>query len=157
MCKKICFLLLFITISYGCQREDVKKFKWKLQVQSPEANLDYSEILKMAKKIKVMSSGQLDITVYPGGAKAITKGPKIFDGVKEGTTEMAAGWPNWWLKNDNAWAILQGSPYLFMNFATISIIIFTSAVSFYMFFLILGVGGIAKNRSAQGLDQKSSK
>ena len=118
MFKKICLLLLIVTFSYGCQREEVKKFKWKLQVQSPEANLDYSEIVKMAKKIKVMSSGQLDITVYPGGAKAITKGPKIFDGVKEGTTEMAAGWPNWWLKNDNAWAILQGSPYLFMNFAS---------------------------------------
>tara|TARA_B100001250_G_C19708232_1_gene747938 strand:+ start:482 stop:616 length:135 start_codon:yes stop_codon:yes gene_type:complete len=44
-----------------------------------------------------------------------------------------------------------------MNFATIAIIIFISTVSLYMIFLVLGVGGIAINRTAQGLDQKSNK
>ena len=40
-----------------------------------------------------------------------------------------------------------------MNFATIAIITIISTLFFYMIFLVLGVGGIAKNRRAQGLDQ----
>ncbi len=40
-----------------------------------------------------------------------------------------------------------------MNFATITIITIISTLFFYMMFLLLGVGGIAKNRRAQGLDQ----
>ena len=40
-----------------------------------------------------------------------------------------------------------------MNFATIAIITIISTLFFYMIFLVLGVGGIAKNHRAQGLDQ----
>jgi len=40
-----------------------------------------------------------------------------------------------------------------MNFATITIITIISTVFFYVIFLVLGVGGIAKNRRAQGLDK----
>tara|TARA_Y100001968_G_scaffold324674_1_gene364468 strand:+ start:1578 stop:1715 length:138 start_codon:yes stop_codon:yes gene_type:complete len=40
-----------------------------------------------------------------------------------------------------------------MNFATIAIITIISTVLLYLFFLVLGVGGITKNRRAQGLDQ----
>ena len=40
-----------------------------------------------------------------------------------------------------------------MNFATIAIIMVISSLFFYMIFLVLGVGGIAKNRKAQGLDK----
>ena len=40
-----------------------------------------------------------------------------------------------------------------MNLATIAIVTILSTASFYIIFLVLGVGGIAKNRSAQGLDQ----
>jgi len=40
-----------------------------------------------------------------------------------------------------------------MNFATIAIITVIFTACFYMTFLVLGVGGIAKNRRAQGLDQ----
>ncbi len=40
-----------------------------------------------------------------------------------------------------------------MNFATIALITVASTLSLYIAFLVLGVGGIAKNRAAQGLDQ----
>tara|TARA_Y100001968_G_C19006480_1_gene548421 strand:- start:149 stop:289 length:141 start_codon:yes stop_codon:yes gene_type:complete len=40
-----------------------------------------------------------------------------------------------------------------MNFASITIFIVLISAIFYIIFLVLGVGGIAKNRSAQGLDQ----
>ena len=40
-----------------------------------------------------------------------------------------------------------------MNFATIAIIMIISTAFLYLTFLVLGVGGIAKNRRAQGLDQ----
>tara|TARA_Y100001968_G_scaffold92078_1_gene82804 strand:+ start:803 stop:943 length:141 start_codon:yes stop_codon:yes gene_type:complete len=40
-----------------------------------------------------------------------------------------------------------------MNFVTIAIITVISTISLYIIFLALGVGGIAKNRRAQGLDQ----
>lgn len=110
------YILLLLLISIGCNKqEEPKVIQWKLQVQSPEENLDYTEILKMVEKIKVMSQGKFEILTFPSGPKAITKGPQIYDGVKNGTTQMAAGWPNWWLEQNTAWAILQGSPYLFMN------------------------------------------
>ena len=44
-----------------------------------------------------------------------------------------------------------------MNLATISIFIVVSTFSLYLIFLVLGVGGISKNRIAQGLDQKPNK
>ena len=37
----------------------------------------------------------------------------------------------------------------------IAIITIISTLFLYLIFLVLGVGGIAKNRNAQGLDQKS--
>jgi len=42
-----------------------------------------------------------------------------------------------------------------MNFATIAIFTIIFTLSFYLIFLVLGVGGIGQNRSAQGIDQKS--
>ena len=44
-----------------------------------------------------------------------------------------------------------------MNFANIAIITFISTLFLYIMFLVLGVGGIAKNRKAQGLNQKTNK
>ena len=44
-----------------------------------------------------------------------------------------------------------------MNLVTISIITIVSTLFLYLIFLVLGVGGIAKNRKAQGFDQKSNK
>ena len=44
-----------------------------------------------------------------------------------------------------------------MNFAAVAIITVLSTVSLYLIFLVMGLGGIAKNRKAQGLDQKSNK
>ncbi len=43
-----------------------------------------------------------------------------------------------------------------MSFATIAIITVISTVSLYIIFLLLGVGGIAKNRRAQGLEQNQT-
>ena len=40
-----------------------------------------------------------------------------------------------------------------MNHATIAIITIISTLLLYMMFLVIGVGGISKNRRAQGLDQ----
>ncbi len=44
-----------------------------------------------------------------------------------------------------------------MNLGTITIFIFLATATFYIIFLLIGVGGIAKNREAQGLDQKTKK
>ena len=43
-----------------------------------------------------------------------------------------------------------------MNLPTIAIITVISTVSLYIIFLVLGVGGIANNRRAQGLDQNQT-
>ena len=43
-----------------------------------------------------------------------------------------------------------------MNFATVGIITIISTISLYIIFLVLGVGGISKNRRAQGLDQNQT-
>ena len=40
-----------------------------------------------------------------------------------------------------------------MNLSMIAILTIISTVFFYIIFLVLGVGGIAKNRRAQGLDK----
>ncbi len=43
-----------------------------------------------------------------------------------------------------------------MKLATIAFIMIVSTVFLYILFLVLGVGGIAKNRRAQGLDQNQT-
>ena len=43
-----------------------------------------------------------------------------------------------------------------MNFVSIAIITVLSTVSLYIIFLVIGVGGISKNRAAQGLDQNQN-
>tara|TARA_Y100001968_G_scaffold226082_1_gene208868 strand:+ start:1826 stop:1966 length:141 start_codon:yes stop_codon:yes gene_type:complete len=40
-----------------------------------------------------------------------------------------------------------------MNASTIALLTIVITLSFYLIFLFLGVGGIARNREAQGLDQ----
>ena len=40
-----------------------------------------------------------------------------------------------------------------MNTASIAVITLVTTLSVYLIFLVLGVGGIANNRAAQGLDQ----
>tara|TARA_Y100001968_G_scaffold205373_1_gene188604 strand:+ start:394 stop:528 length:135 start_codon:yes stop_codon:yes gene_type:complete len=42
-----------------------------------------------------------------------------------------------------------------MSFITIALITLIAAVAFYLAFLLFGVGGIDRNRKAQGLDQKT--
>ena len=42
-----------------------------------------------------------------------------------------------------------------MNFVNIVVITLILTVSVYILFLVAGVGGIEKNRKAQGLDDKS--
>ena len=44
-----------------------------------------------------------------------------------------------------------------MNAATIVIFILISTITLYLLFLVLGIGGIAKNRAAQGFYQKKEK
>ncbi len=43
-----------------------------------------------------------------------------------------------------------------MNAATISVITVVITLSLYLIFLVLGVGGIANNRAAQGIDQNQN-
>tara|TARA_Y100001968_G_scaffold139021_1_gene127162 strand:- start:312 stop:452 length:141 start_codon:yes stop_codon:yes gene_type:complete len=43
-----------------------------------------------------------------------------------------------------------------MNIATIATITVAFAVSLYVIFLVLGAGGVAKNRRAQGLDHNQT-
>ena len=40
-----------------------------------------------------------------------------------------------------------------MNATTIALIVLVTSLSLYLIFLLLGVGGIANNRAAQGLDE----
>ena len=40
-----------------------------------------------------------------------------------------------------------------MNIASVAVITLIATLSLYLIFLVLGVGGVANNRAAQGLDQ----
>ena len=44
-----------------------------------------------------------------------------------------------------------------MNFSTILIITLIATLTFYLIFLLIGLGGISQNRKAQGLEDKSRK
>ncbi len=44
-----------------------------------------------------------------------------------------------------------------MDFSTIVIITIVSTAFLYLLFLVIGVGGIAQNRKAQGVEEKSNK
>tara|TARA_Y100001968_G_C19315624_1_gene696508 strand:+ start:272 stop:397 length:126 start_codon:yes stop_codon:yes gene_type:complete len=41
-----------------------------------------------------------------------------------------------------------------MNYTNIAVISILITISLYVIFLLLGVGGITKNRKAQGLDEE---
>ncbi|MFC3150631.1 TRAP transporter substrate-binding protein DctP [Litoribrevibacter euphylliae] len=88
-------------------------FEWKIQSQAPKQSPDYQTLVEFTEKVNVMSQGRLMITPYSEGE--ITQGAGLFTGVKNGTTEMALGWPNWWLKENKGWAAIQSGPYDFMN------------------------------------------
>ncbi len=118
----LCFVFssFFLFISCGSLEESVKKqevkepqFLWKLQSQAPAQNPDFVSLKLFAEKVKNMSDNKFIISVYPAGA--ITKGSEMFDGVKERKTEMAQGWPNWWLSKDPAWNMIQSGPFEFMT------------------------------------------
>ncbi len=49
--------------------------------------------------------------------------------------------------------MIQIKSILFNEFFTITIITIITTLFLYLLFVVLGVGGIAKNRRAQGLDQ----
>ena len=40
-----------------------------------------------------------------------------------------------------------------MNIVSVAVITLVATLSLYLIFLVLGVGGVANNRAAQGLDQ----
>jgi TRAP-type mannitol/chloroaromatic compound transport system substrate-binding protein len=88
-------------------------FTWRIQSQAPAQNPDFQTLVEFTEKVKAMSQGRLVITPYSEGQ--ITKGAGLFTGVEQGTTEMALGWPNWWLKENPGWAAIQSGPYDFMN------------------------------------------
>ncbi|GLQ29601.1 TRAP transporter substrate-binding protein DctP [Litoribrevibacter albus] len=98
---------------YQKESRTPKTFTWKIQSQAPEQNPDYQTLVEFTEKVKVMSQGRLIITPY--SEAMITKGAELFSGVKEGITEMALGWPNWWLNQNIGWAAIQSGPYDFMN------------------------------------------
>ena len=53
--------------------------------------------------------------------------------------------------------VVQIKPIFPMNTASIGVITVVLTLSFYLLFLLLGVGGIANNRAAQGLNQNQKK
>ncbi|GAA3928027.1 TRAP transporter substrate-binding protein DctP [Litoribacillus peritrichatus] len=103
----------YFVSEYQKKPVEIITFEWKVQSQAPEQTPDYQTLITFTEKVKVMSQGRLIITPYPEGV--ITKGAAIYRGVKDGTTEMALGWPNWWLKENTGWAAIQSGPYDFMN------------------------------------------
>ena len=53
-------------------------------------------------------------------------------------------------------SLVNSNKDFLVNFTTIAILCVITTLTFYLIFLLLGVGGISKNRKAQGLDKNSN-
>lgn len=107
-------IVVVITLLTGCVMEEKKDvFNWRLQSQATEKSVDFKELKKFANNVRLMSAGRLVITPYPGGD--ITDGADIYPAVKERRIEMGNGWPNWWVGQNPAWAVMNAGPFDFMN------------------------------------------
>ena len=110
---KILIILLSGAGLISCSDEQPESFQWRLQSQASDSSIDFQELKKLADQVRLMSNGRLNITPYPGGT--ITGGADIYNAVKEGRVEMGNGWPNWWVGQHPAWAVMNAGPYDFMN------------------------------------------
>lgn len=111
--KRLSLLLpwLLIWCLQGCEQQS--QFEWHLQSYASPSSVEYQELIRMSKRIKLMSQGRLLIHPHPGGE--ITGGADIYTAVKERRVEMGNGWPNWWSRHHPGWFVMNGGPYEFMN------------------------------------------
>ena len=107
--QRLILLLLAVSLAAGCgprggaagategaaSATDQKVYRWKLITTWPK-NLPGLGTApeKMARKLRVMSNGRLDIKVY--GAGELVGAFEVFDAVSQGTAEMGHGAAYYW-------------------------------------------------------------
>lgn len=69
------------------------KYKWRLQCANPAGTPNIDLLNELAKKINVMSSGQMEIEILPSGA--IVPPFEILDAVAAGIVEAGQWWPDY--------------------------------------------------------------
>ncbi|PCJ60046.1 MAG: ABC transporter substrate-binding protein [Planctomycetota bacterium] len=75
--------------------KSTKKFKWRCQMLVSKTLPIWSDgIIQLAKRIKTLSDGRLDIKVYGGGE--IVGAMEVFDAVKQGNLEMGHAASYFW-------------------------------------------------------------
>lgn len=111
--KRISALTVLTMLLGGCFNEEQPSHQWTLQTQAVEHSIDHQELLAFSKNIATMSNQRLTINIIPANEIAI--GSNIYGSVRDGSLEMANGWPNWWSGNHPAWALMNAGPFDFMN------------------------------------------
>lgn len=109
MAKKYYVFIVFCVIigltggflySQSPEKKEEKKFSWKiLSVYAPRLSIYQNGLKKFATDIKVLSNGQLEITIYNAGEEYKTadgqnkniKAEDVFNDVSEGKVEMGFG------------------------------------------------------------------
>lgn len=113
MYRWISLVFVMIPLLSGCFSEQPERFEWRLQSQAAEDSIDFQSLKLLADQVQQMSQGRLIIIPYPGGT--ITDGADIYNAVREKRVEMGNGWPNWWVSQHPAWAVMNAGPFDFMN------------------------------------------
>lgn len=83
-------------------------FKWRMVTSWPSGIPLYAATVKFAERLKAVTGGRLDITVYPAGA--LVPPMEVFDTVSKGTAECGSSWSGYWIGKNPAAAMFGSMP-----------------------------------------------
>lgn len=94
-------VLFFIGLLVGTNAWALQKLEWRMATGRTPALTPYHEAdLNLAKMIREMSGGRLNITVFPAGE--LMPAFEIFDACRNGVIQMASSWSTYWTTKNTA-------------------------------------------------------
>lgn len=115
MKKKI--MLFLMALILGCalvltsqtpSHAGTEVFKWRMVTSWPSGIPLYTATVKFAERLKAVTGGRIDITVYPAGA--LVPAMEVFDAVSKGTAECGSSWSAYWIGKNPATAMFGSMP-----------------------------------------------
>lgn len=100
----LCIVLVVVVMMAASPVMAEKTIKWKLQTLWSSGVTPYTQLEDFCKKVKVMTNGRLEITVFPAGAIVPTF--ETLDAVKNNIIQVMNVWPGYFTGKEPAFAPL---------------------------------------------------
>lgn len=124
-------------MSATAQAQAQKVYKWRMQAFMGPGNVVYDEALpKFIQNVKIMSKGQIDITLYPPGA--LLPSFELFTNVGKGVVDMGQDAAVYWMGFMPLGELVWGWPFTFKH-----------AQEFDSFYWQLGAMDIVRRAAAE--------